>query len=472
MRLKLFTKTLLLCFFFGSTVTYAQTIKSQATFRILRTATSLMEAQQFDAAEEFFKKGLDNAILYKDFYCQAFANEGLGTYYTKTDQPELAVTYYKKAIALYKAQGLKIMANVVESLLKSVQGIGDLYAGIEVGAKGIKLSVMDVTLNKDRQYDYSLKLDTAINTDAASLSYQSEKESRDAIAKLMDIVANRFKILSKRTYIVISSGLKQELDRYEKVDYFANVIRPKDLDTTIKIMYVTPEQESELSFTGIVPLKNKYNNNQLDVGSGNTKGGFFSKDKKFVPVTFSLGTKSFQRLVESKITDQRNLEQFSKAAEQLIKDSLNKVMIDELVSKPDFKGKDVIYLSGGIVWSITSLLHPHSSAVNNYTDISAGDIEEFRQRILTDYTTLVHPDISFIQKPDDVAMTEKNINRVVNTYDQKALLSGAIWLDELIKQINTINPAKKFVFAKYAYVGWISGYIAKKVNQQFVGLIK
>ena len=105
--------------------------------------------------------------------------------------------------------------------------------------------------------------------------YQSEKESRDAIAKLMDIVLSRFQIASKRTYIVISSGLKQELDRYEKVDYFANVIRPKNLDTTIKIMYVTPEQESELSFTGIVPQKNKYNNNQLDVGSGNTKGGFF-----------------------------------------------------------------------------------------------------------------------------------------------------------------------------------------------------
>jgi hypothetical protein len=61
---------------------------------------------------------------------------------------------------------------------------------------------------------------------------------------------------------------------------------------------------------------------------------------------------------------------------------------------------------------------------------------------------------------------------VVNTYDQKALLAGAIWLDELVKQINTINPAKKFIFPKYAYVGWISGYIAKKVNQQFVGLIK
>jgi hypothetical protein len=458
------------CFILVSTVVYGQKIKSQATFRLLKTATSLLEAQQFEAAEEYYKKGLENAIQYQDVYCQAFANEGLGNYYTKTDQTELAITHYKKAISLYRGQGLKVIANVVENLLKSVQGIGDLYAGIEVGAKGIKLSVIDVMLNKDRQYEYSLKLDTAINTDAASLSYESEKQSREAIEKLMDIVTHRFKVASKRTYIVISSGLKQELDRFEKVDYFASVIRPKTIDTAIHILYVTPEQESELSFTGIVPQKNKYLNNQLDIGSGNTKGGYFSKEKKFIPVNFSLGTKSFQRLVEAKA--QGNLETFSKTAEQLIKDSLVKVMIYELTNKPDFKSRDAVYLSGGIVWSIASLIHPKSSAVNNYTELTSGDIEEFRMRIFSDYKSLTQPDISFIQNPEEAVATQKNISRVVNTYDQKALLAGAIWLDELVKQINTTNPGKKFIFPKYAYVGWISGYIVKKVNQQFLGLVK
>lgn len=466
----LFKKFVLVCFLLAGTVVYGQKIKNQATFRILKTATTLMEAQQFEAAEEFFKKGLANAVAEKDMYCQAFANEGLGNYYAKTEQPELAVPYYKKAITLYRGQGLKLIANVVENLLKSVQGIGDLYAGIEVGAKGIKMSVIEVTLNKERQYDYSLKLDTSINTDAASLSYQSEKESRDAIAKLLDIAIKRFNVVSKRTYVVISSGLKQELDKYEKVDYFAGVIRPKDMDTAIHILYVTPEQESELSFTGIVPQKNKYINNQLDIGSGNTKGGYYSREKKFVPVNFSLGTKSFQRLIESKTTG--NLETFAKTAEQLFRDSLNKVMIDELVSKADFKGREAIYLSGGIVWCIVTLMHPQSSTMNNYTELTSADITEFRQKVLSNYAALVQPDITGIQNADEAKAVQKNINRVVNTYDQKALLAGATWLDELVKQINVINPGKKFIFPKYAYVGWISGYITKKVNQQFLGMVK
>ncbi len=449
----------------------AQKIKNEGTFRILKTASSLLEAKQFEAAEEYFKNGLKKSIQFKDLYCEAFAYEGLGNYYAKTEQTELAVTYYKKAISLYKKQQLKISASITENLLKRLQGIGDLYAGIEVGAKGIKLSVIEVKLTKDSYYDYTLMLDTAINTDAASLSYQSEKDSREALQTLMDIIVKRYNVIHKRTYIVISSGLKQELDKFEKVNYFAKAIRPKNLDSAIHINYINADQESELSFLGIVPQKNKYNNNQLDVGSGNTKGGYFSKERKFVPVNFPIGTKSFQRMVES-TTNTQNLNDFAKAAEELMRDSLSKLIIDELVTKPDFKSTEAIYLSGGIVWCLASLQHAESAAINNYSYLSRNDITEFRHKVLTDYKNLTKPNLADVKKYEDVVAIEKNITRVVNTYDQKALLAGAIWLDELIKQTNTLNPGKKFIYPKYAYVGWINGYIMKKVNQQFLGLVR
>ena len=460
---KLLFVFLLLC----STMADAQTIKSQATFRMLKTATTLLEAQQFEAAEEYFKRGLEKAKANNDLYCQAFAYEGLGNLYSKSEQPEMAIASYKLAVRLYRNQGLSVIANVVESLLKSAQGIGDLYAGVEIGAKGVKLSVIDVKLTKDRDYDYSLKADTAINTDAASLSYQSEKETSDAITLLMEIITNRFHIPPNKTHIVISSGLKQELDKYNKVDYFANVIRPKDLNSFIKITYVTPEQESELSFNGIVPQKYKLNTDQLDVGSGNTKGGYFNASKIFVPVNFPLGTKSFQRLVESKT--QGDLNDFLKTAEQILKDSLGRVMVYEFTNKREFKSRDIVYLSGGIVWAIASMMHPQS-VNNNYIEITSRDITEFRKLIFSNYDEVTRPDITLISNAEDARASLRNINRILKTYDQKALLAGAIWLDELIQQVNTINPTKKFVYPKYAYVGWISGYIIKKITQQYIGL--
>lgn len=446
-----------------------QTIKSQATFRMLQTANTLMEAQQLDAAEEFFKKGLSRARLNSDLYCQAFAHQGLGTLYAKLDQKDRAIENYKNAVSLYKIQGQKIIANVVESLLKSVQGIGDLYAGIEVGAKGIKLSVIDVKLSKDKEFDYTLVMDTSINTDAASLSYQSEKETADAVAVLWEIVKNRLHISANRVHIVISSGLKQELDKYNKIDYFATIIRPKNLDTSIKIKYVTPFEESELSLLGIVPQKHRFTTDQLDIGSGNTKGGYFNLNKVFVPITFPLGTKSFQRLLEGK--SKGDIDDFVKTGGQLWKDSLARVVANEFLNKRDFKERDILYLSGGIVWAITSLTHPQNIN-DNYVEINSDDISNFRKNIVANFEKTTQPDFKFVTAYSVAEASRKNIVQVLKTFDRKALIAGSIWLDELINEVNSINPDKKIIYPKYAYMGWISGYIIKKATRQYTGLVK
>jgi len=459
---------LLAALLFMFTALSAQSAKSQATLRMLKTATTLVEAQQFEAAEEYFKKGLANAKADYDAYNQAVAYEGLGNLYSKTDQPEKAITNYTSAVRIYRLMKYNVLADVVESLLKSVQGIGDLYAGIEIGAKGIKLTVIEVKLSKDREFDYTLMTDTSINTDAAALSYQSEKETADAIAVLWDVLKTRYNIPSSKVHIVISSGLMQELDKYKKVDYFANAVRPPSLDPSIKITFITPEQEAQLSLLGIVPQKHRFTATQLDVGSGNTKGGYFDDKKKFVPVTFPLGTKSFQRLIESK-TD-GDITAYVKTAEDIWKDSLKNTVLSEFFLKQGVRERDVMYISGGVVWAIASLMRPES-ANNNYTELTARDISEFRRRLFTDYEKLTQPDLSFIKFPEQERACQKNINRVLKTYDRKALLAGATWFDELIQEINTVNPSKKLIYAKYAYVGWISGYIIKKATQQYTGLV-
>jgi len=446
----------------------AQNIKSQATFRMLKTASTLVEAQQFEAAEEFYKKGLAKAKANYDSYCIAFAYEGLGNLYNKLDQTELAVTNYQSAVRMYRSMGLTVIADVVESLLKSAQNIGDMYAGIEIGAKGIKLSVIEVKLSKDREYDYTLISDTSINTDAAALSYQSEKETYEAITLLWYMLKSRYSIPAERIHIVISSGLMQELDKYNKVDYFADIIRPKSLDKSIKITFITPEQEAQLSVLGIVPQKRRFTASQLDIGSGNTKGGYYNENKNFIPVTFPLGTKSFQRLIESKT--EGDLNEYVKTAEQLWRDSLRAVVLNEFYIKRDIRNRDIMYISGGIVWSVISLMKPES-ANTNYTEITPNDISEFRRLLFSDFDKLTNPDISFIRDADQNKSVQKNIGRVLKTYDRKALMAGTIWLDDLVNEINTANPSKKFIYAKYAYVGWISGYIIKKVTQQYTGLV-
>ena len=129
-----------------------------------------------------------------------------------------------------------------------------------------------------------------------------------------------------------------------------------------------------------------------------------------------------------------------------------------------------MYLSGGIVWAVASCLHPDEIS-KNYMEISSNDISEFRQRLINNYDDLIHPvALKSIANSEEAQAANKNLSRVIKTYDQRALLAGATVLDELIKEINTVNPNKKFIYPKYAYVGWISGYIIKKAAQQYTGL--
>lgn len=447
----------------------AQQIKSPSAFRMLQTANTLMEVQQMEAAEEYFNKGLKRAVANNDVYSQAYAYQGLGTLYSKLDQTPKAIENYERSLKLYKSIKLNVLASVVESLLKSAKGIGDVYAGVEIGAKGVKMSIIEVKLSKDRQYDYTLIGDTAINTDAAELSYQSEKETIDALTLLWHVIKDRYKIPNSNIHIVISSGLRQELEKYNKVDYFAYVVRPKEMDFSVMITSITPAQEAELSILGIVPQKDRFTANQLDVGSGNTKGGYFNATHTVVPFTFSLGTKSFQRLIDNRETG--DITRFTYAAEKLWKDSIATVLDKDLIGKDELKTKDVIYLSGGIVWALTSYLYPQD-AQKNYVEITAKDVADFRKKIYSGFDDLAKPAALFtISNNETAEIARKNINRVFKTYDQRALMSGAIILDELVKKINTANPNKKFIYPRYGYVGWISGYIIKKVTHQYTAML-
>jgi hypothetical protein len=146
-------------------------------------------------------------------------------------------------------------------------------------------------------------------------------------------------------------------------------------------------------------------------------------------------------------------------------------MVYEFANKQDFKSKDLVYLSGGIVWAIASFIHP-DKIKDNYMEITHQDITAFRQLVFSSYDKVTQPDISLVSNAAEARDSQKNINRVLKTFDQKALLAGVIWLDELIQQVNSINPDKKFLYPRYAYVGWISGYIMDKINKQYTGLAR
>jgi hypothetical protein len=85
----------------------------------------------------------------------------------------------------------------------------------------------------------------------------------------------------------------------------------------------------------------------------------------------------------------------------------------------------------------------------------------------SNYTKAIQPDLSNITNEALMMDARKTISRAQNTYDQESLIAGAIWIDGLMKELNTTQPVKRFYFSKYAYVGWISGYISRAVAEDY-----
>ena len=184
----------------------------------------------------------------------------------------------------------------------------------------------------------------------------------------------------------------------------------------------------------------------------------------FDAVYFPVGTKSFVTMTKNK--NPSNITEFTIDAERLWKDSLAQIVRDELGRRAGLTNRSATYLGGGIVWCITTYLYPEK-VDDNYVELTPEDIRHFRTLVVTNYSKAINPDISNISKETLMLDARKTISRAQNTYDQQSLIAGAIWIDGLMKELNTTQPAKRFYFSKYAYVGWISGYIARAVAEEY-----
>ena len=146
MKMKLLIRNLIpvLLVIFSTTCLQGQPVKNQSTAIVLKTANTLLQAKQYEPALEYFKKALLQAKNAKNIYQQAQAWEGLATLYSQTKQSTEALVAFQTAIKLYKGIGYNMIADLLNTQMKQFLGVGELYAGIEIGARGIKLTVIDV----------------------------------------------------------------------------------------------------------------------------------------------------------------------------------------------------------------------------------------------------------------------------------------------------------------------------------------
>ncbi len=355
--------------------------------------------------------------------------------------------------------------------LKSKYNGTGLFAGIEVGAKGVKMSLIEINKNPQSTVSYTILKDTAINTDFISFTAPSFHNTLIALYDLYASAIKEYKVMPRNVFAVISSGVKVQADKENKTIWLQNLTDSFKIKTRDEVQHVSVidvQQEALLSHLGIVPEDKRYNTFLIDIGSGNTKGGYFpfgnTSDFKLFQLTW--GTKSMANATEKKCGSNKTLTNFEKQLTRVADEAEHTEIIYSVNASGSYPKTDIIAFSGGIAWSVATLMHPE--LINNQViPVTYADVEKFYGMLAGNFSS--SSDIILVKNITDnnldkIAITNE-IKKVHQVFDQRSLMAGTTLLLKIMRQFESVNDKKEFFLVKNGQVGWISAYVDKYMQK-------
>ena len=346
-----------------------------------------------------------------------------------------------------------------------------VYAGIEVGSKGVKMSVLEVGKNGQKNAGFNVLKETSVNTDFITFSPATFQATLDGLNKLYLQATKDYNIPSNRIFSVFSSGVKGQAEKDNKKEWITRMsdsfaVRINEPQRKMAIVDVL--EEARLSHLGIVPDARRYTTFLIDIGSGNTKGGYFpnGNTKGLKLFQLSWGTKSTTNAAEARCEDDRSIKNYSKQLFRVLSGSVNTEVVYAVNESGAYNMSDYVAFSGGIAWSVANLMYPELIE-NSVVPVTFGELEKFNELLVNNYASL--SDAAIVKNITDNSLDKeaisKEIKAVNKVFDQKALMAGTGLLLKIMRQFEGVYEKKQFYLIKNGQVGWISAYVNQEVSK-------
>ncbi len=346
-----------------------------------------------------------------------------------------------------------------------------VYAGIEVGSKGVKMSILEIGRGAQKSGAFNILKDTSINSDFISFNPQTFHSTVNGFTALYNAAVKDYNIPSDKIYTVISSGVKGQAEKDNKEFWIKNLIdsfKTKINEPAREVDVIDVVQEARLSHIGIVPESRRYSTFLIDIGSGNTKGGFFPNgDTKFLKLfQLNWGTKSTANATEKRTDDDKTIENYNKQLTRVLTGAENSEIIYMVNESGAYPMSDYIAFSGGIAWSVATLISPELIG-NSVVPVTYDDVVKLNERMYKNYASLSDAAIlkSITDKTLDKELIGKEVKRVNQVFDQKSLMAGTGLLLKIMRQFEGVYEKKQFFLVKNGQVGWISAYVDQHINK-------
>lgn len=341
----------------------------------------------------------------------------------------------------------------------------DLYTGIEVGSKGVKMSLLEIGRSAKINGTFNILKDTSVNTDFISFSTPTFDATLKGLSSLYDVATNKYGVPPGKIFTVVSSGVQMQAAKDQKNEWIKLLIdsfRVKINEPNRKVEVIDALQEGRLSHLGIVPESKRFSTFLIDIGSGNTKGGFFPYDntKDFRLFNLNWGTKSVANATEKRCEEfDKTLNNFNKQLYRVLVAAEEQEIIYAVNASGAYNMNDYIAFSGGIAWATATLIKPEMSGSSIVT-VTYDDVQKFSETLYKNYASLSAGKLADkVQAGIDKDALSAEINRVHKVFDQRSMLAGTGLMLKIMRQFKSVYETKQFYLVKNGQVGWISAYV-------------
>lgn len=345
-----------------------------------------------------------------------------------------------------------------------------VYAGIEVGSKGVKMSLIEMGRNAKKNGNIHMLKDTAVNTDFINFNKSSFTGTLNAFSGLYLTALEKYAIPSQNIFTAISSGVKIQAEKEGKdqmisalIDSFRIKIGEKERTVTV----IDVLEEARLSHLGIVPDSRRYSTFLIDIGSGNTKGGYFpngnTKDLRLFQLSW--GTKSISNETTKRLEEDKTLLNYSRQLHRVLAGPAESEIVYAVNVSGAYNMSDNIAVSGGIAWAVATLIYPEL-AENQVIPVTFSEVQEFTELIAKNPTRYSQAEIirRIGEKGPDKELVKNQVKQVHKVFDQRALMAGSGLLLKIMRQFEGVKEKKQFYLVKNGAVGWISAFVNDNIE--------
>src|SRR5436190_8766898 len=169
--------------------------------------------------------------------------------------------HFKRSIIVSVCLCVSVSFLSAQNNLKLKYNNSTVYTGIEVGSKGVKMSMVELGKNAQSNGTFNILKDTSVNTDFISFNEATFSATLNALCGLYATARKYYNIPASRIFTAVSSGVKMQAEKDKKTELIKELIdsfKIKIKDKSKKVAVIDVKQEATISHLGIVPESRRY----------------------------------------------------------------------------------------------------------------------------------------------------------------------------------------------------------------------